>query len=83
MDLVLNLGDKVIELTFLERNGRLAQDRQSRTVGPETFVDIALFGCKKRELLRRFRPFKDGTPTRDDLDRKRLVVDSFRCSSRR
>ena len=26
--------------------------------GAETFVDIALFGCKKRELLRRFRPFR-------------------------
>jgi predicted transposase YbfD/YdcC len=35
--------------------------------GAETFVDIALFGCKKRELLRRFRPFKDGTPTHDHL----------------
>src|SRR6202789_3803364 len=35
--------------------------------GAETFVDIAVFGCKKRELLRRFRPFKDGTPTHDHL----------------
>jgi hypothetical protein len=35
--------------------------------GAETFVDIALFGCKKRELLRRFRPFKDGTPAHDHL----------------
>ena len=33
--------------------------------GAETFIDIALFGCKKRELLRRFRPFKDGTPAHD------------------
>src|ERR1700734_3165270 len=35
--------------------------------GAETFVDIALFGCKKRELLRRFRPFEDGTPAHDHL----------------
>ena len=35
--------------------------------GAETFVDIALFGCKKRELLRRLRPFKDGTPAHDHL----------------
>jgi hypothetical protein len=25
--------------------------------------DIARFGTKKRELLRRFRPFTDGTPS--------------------
>ena len=30
--------------------------------GAETFVDIGLFGCKKRELLRRFRPFEGGSP---------------------
>jgi len=30
--------------------------------GAETIVDIARFGEKKRELLRRFRPFRDGTP---------------------
>ncbi len=30
--------------------------------GAETIVDIARFGEKKRELLRRFRPFGDGTP---------------------
>lgn len=35
--------------------------------GAETFVDIALFGEKKRDLLRRFRPFRDGTPTHDHL----------------
>ena len=31
--------------------------------GAETIVDIARFGEKKRELLRRFRPFGDGTPS--------------------
>src|SRR4051812_40221830 len=30
--------------------------------GAETFVDIARFGAKKLALLRRFRPFRDGTP---------------------
>src|SRR6478752_10781873 len=35
--------------------------------GAETFVDIARFGEKKRDLLRRFRPFVDGTPSHDHL----------------
>ena len=35
--------------------------------GAETITDIALFGVKKRDLLRRFRPFRDGTPTHDHL----------------
>src|SRR5713226_4864960 len=35
--------------------------------GSETFVDIARFGDKKLELLRRFRPFRDGTPSHDHL----------------
>jgi predicted transposase YbfD/YdcC len=30
-------------------------------------TDIALFGCKKLELLRRFRPFANGTPAHDHL----------------
>ena len=30
--------------------------------GAETFSDIARFGAKKLDLLRRFRPFRDGTP---------------------
>jgi predicted transposase YbfD/YdcC len=33
--------------------------------GAETFTDIARFGEKKLLLLRRFRPFKDGTPPHD------------------
>ena len=44
--------------------------------GAETFVDIALFGCKKRELLRRFRPFKDGTPAHDHLGDIVAVLDA-------
>ena len=35
--------------------------------GAETFVDIALFGRKKLGLLRRFRPFAEGTPAHDHL----------------
>src|SRR5208282_6911289 len=35
--------------------------------GAETFVDIARFGAKKLPLLRRFRPFRDGTPSHDHL----------------
>src|ERR1700688_5287237 len=35
--------------------------------GAETFVDIARFGQKKIELLRRFLPFRDGTPSHDHL----------------
>src|ERR1700737_3535178 len=30
--------------------------------GAECFTEVALFGTKKLALLRRFRPFKDGTP---------------------
>src|SRR5450756_1420087 len=35
--------------------------------GVETFVDIARFGGKKLALLRRFRPFRDGTPPHDRI----------------
>ena len=35
--------------------------------GAESFTEIALFGGKKLALLRRFRPFKDGTPAHDHL----------------
>ena len=35
--------------------------------GAETFVDIARFGGKKLDLLRRFRPFVSGTPSHDHL----------------
>jgi predicted transposase YbfD/YdcC len=35
--------------------------------GAETFTDIARFGDKKLNLLRRFRPFHDGTPPHDRI----------------
>jgi predicted transposase YbfD/YdcC len=35
--------------------------------GAEAFTDIARFGQKKLELLRRFRPYRDGTPPHDTL----------------
>jgi len=33
----------------------------------ETFTNIVRFGTKKLELLRHFRPFRDGTPAHDHL----------------
>lgn len=44
--------------------------------GAETFVDIARFGDKKRDLLRRFRPFRDGTPAHDHLGDIFAALDS-------
>ena len=35
--------------------------------GAETFTDIARFGDRKLDLLRRFRPFAHGTPSHDHL----------------
>ena len=35
--------------------------------GADAFTDIARFGDKKLELLRRFRPFRDGTPPHDRI----------------
>ena len=35
--------------------------------GAETFTDIARFGEKKIVLLRRFRPYRSGTPSHDHL----------------
>ena len=35
--------------------------------GAGSFVEIARFGEKKLDLLRRFRPFRDGTPSHDRL----------------
>src|ERR1700756_5328966 len=35
--------------------------------GAEAFTDIARFGEKKLELLRRFRPYRNGTPAHDHL----------------
>jgi predicted transposase YbfD/YdcC len=35
--------------------------------GAEAFTGIARFGEKKRDLLRRFRPFESGTPAHDHL----------------
>ena len=44
--------------------------------GAETFVDIALFGEKKLDFLRRFRRFKDGTPAHDHLGDILAVLDA-------
>src|ERR1700693_668090 len=37
------------------------------TAGSEAITDIAKFGERKLEFLRRFRPFKSGTPAHDHL----------------
>lgn len=44
--------------------------------GAETFVDIARFGTKKLDLLRRFRPFRHGTPAHDHLGDIFAVLDA-------
>ena len=44
--------------------------------GAGAITGIALFGVKKIELLRRFRPFKDGTPAHDHLGDILAVLDS-------
>jgi len=44
--------------------------------GAETFVDIARFGQKKLALLRRFRPFRHGTPAHDHLGDILSVLDA-------
>jgi len=35
--------------------------------GAESFVEIERFGAKKLDLVRRFRPFRNGTPSHDQL----------------
>ena len=44
--------------------------------GAECFTEIALFGVKKIDLLRRFRPFKDGTPDHGHLGDILAVLDA-------
>jgi DDE_Tnp_1-associated len=55
--------------------------------GAETFTDIVRFGDKKRTLLRRFRPFRDGTPPHDRIGgifaTKRTTYSVFRLAARR
>jgi|SRR4051794_15393741 predicted transposase YbfD/YdcC len=44
--------------------------------GAESFTEIALFGVRKLAFLRRFRPFKDGTPAHDHLGDILAVLDA-------
>jgi predicted transposase YbfD/YdcC len=44
--------------------------------GAECFTEIALFGVKKRDFLRRFRPFRDGTPDHGHLGDILAVLDA-------
>ena len=49
--------------------------------GAETITDIARFGEKKLALLRRFRPFREGTPAHDHLGDilATLNAEQFQC----
>ncbi|MBU1210090.1 MAG: ISAs1 family transposase [Alphaproteobacteria bacterium] len=44
--------------------------------GCESWVEMAKFGDKKLAVLRRFRPFKDGTPSHDQLGDIFRVLDA-------
>jgi predicted transposase YbfD/YdcC len=46
--------------------------------GAEAFTEIVLFGVKKLAFLRRFRPFKDGTPDHGHLSDILAVLDADR-----
>lgn len=46
--------------------------------GAETFTDIARFGEAKLHLLRRFRPYRHGTPTHDRLGEIFAALDAER-----
>ena len=46
--------------------------------GAETITEIAIFGARKLDLLRRFRSFRDGTPTHDHLGDILAVLDAGR-----
>src|ERR1700693_4248070 len=45
----------------------------------EAFVDIARFGQKKIAFLRRFLPFRDGTPSHDHLGDIFATLDATEC----
>ena len=44
--------------------------------GANCWVEIAKFGDKKLDFLRRFRPFKNGTPSHDQLGDVFSVLDA-------
>jgi predicted transposase YbfD/YdcC len=44
--------------------------------GSEAITDIARFGERKLDLLRRFRPFRDGTPAHDHLGDILATIDA-------
>ena len=50
--------------------------------GARPFVDIVCFGDMKLGLLRRFRPFRDGTPSHDRL-RGRFTTSTVTLCRRR
>ena len=50
--------------------------------GAEAFTDIARFGERKIELLRRFRPYVNGTPSHDHLGDIFATLDARAFQSR-
>ena len=49
--------------------------------GAESWVEIAEFGRKKLDLLRRFRPFAEGTPSHDQLGTLFAALDAEQFQS--
>jgi hypothetical protein len=49
--------------------------------GAACFTEIALFGVKKLDFLRRFRPFRDGTPAHDQLGDILAALDASNSSA--
>ena len=48
--------------------------------GAQEFTDIARFGEKKLDLLRRFRPFAHGTPAHDHLGDIFATLETLVCA---
>ena len=42
--------------------------------GADSWVEIAKFGEKKLDFLRRFQPFKNGTPSHDQLEQNPISL---------
>jgi DDE_Tnp_1-associated len=51
----------------LSTPGSAAPDSSGGSCGAEAFTGIARFGERKIELLRRFQPYVNGTPSHDHL----------------
>jgi hypothetical protein len=77
-------GETIVFLSYfkdLKDSRQLLLRLLAALAGAETVTDIALFGGKKRELLRRFRPFKDGTTAHDHLGDILAILDAKQFQS--